>query len=64
MDFDEMYDAVQDAKQTQNIADRQVYKMARLIVGKLQSGGVSDYTLRRLKKELAGYNMHTSRWKD
>lgn len=63
MTFSEMEEAIKDAKSTINIADNFIASMAGFIVGKLQSGRVSDYNLKQLKKELARYNIHTGSWR-
>lgn len=64
MQWSEMNNAVNEAMTVMDRADTFVGQMARMIVGKLKSGNVSDYTLRMLKKELRDFNMKTDRWKD
>lgn len=56
-------DAVNRAKSEIYRADQHVCTMAALVAGKLQSSGVSNSTLKKLKRELANYNIHTGRWK-
>jgi hypothetical protein len=64
MTFDEMKEAVADAESTISAADSQVAAMAKLIRGRLRTGGVSYYTLGILKDELRRYNAHTKSWRD
>lgn len=63
MRFDEMKEAVRDARATINRADMHVSSMASMCAGRLRRAGVSHHTLCELKKELANYNMHTGSWK-
>ncbi len=60
----EANEAISDAKRTIRQADFHIRTLSDLVVGKLQSGNVSDYSLCKLKRELSRYNMHTGRWKD
>lgn len=55
--------AFNEARQTINIADRNVSSMARMVAGRLKRSGVSHSVLCELKKELQDYNMHTGAWK-
>lgn len=61
MDFDEIEDAVDEAKRTMNIADRLASRMAGLLVGRLRY--VNIYTLKKLKRELQDFNSTTYTWK-
>lgn len=63
MKFDEMREAINDARATINRADMVVSGMASMCAGRLRSAGVSHHYLCELKKELANYNMHTGSWK-
>lgn len=64
MGFDEMQQAVNQAKGTLSLADKFVAQMANMIAGRLRKGGVWGSTLCALKRELADYNMHTGKWKE
>ena len=64
MTFSEMGQAVEEAQATIRKADNYIGTMAGMISGRLRSGKVSNYTLSQLKRELRGYNIHTSRWSD
>lgn len=59
--FDEMRQAVAEAKVTLSAADGVAADMARMLVGRLRCA--SGYTLQQLKRELRDYNIHTGRWK-
>lgn len=63
MDFDEASRAIDQAESTIRIMRSQVARMAKMCAGRLQDCGVSRDTLRKLKKELENYNMHTGEWK-
>ena len=63
LSFSDMYHAVLDAQSSINQASKHISKMANLIAGKLQGNKVSHYTLCKLKKELANFNMQTGIWK-
>lgn len=64
MDFNEMSNAVRDARLSIERADRFANDMASLIAGRLRISGVSTYTLCKLKRELQDFNMHTKSWKE
>ena len=64
MTFDEMHQAVKDAEATRARADLHVRKMADLCAGRLRKGNVSAYVLKKLKRELRDFNIHTGYWKD
>lgn len=63
MNWDDMRAAFADAKRTVDQADSIADDMARMLVGRLRKVG-SDYTLKKLKRELAAYDAHTKRWKE
>lgn len=54
--------AVDRAKYTLDNADDVASDLARLLQGRLRH--VSPYILKKLKKELRDFNMHTGNWKD
>jgi len=62
--FDDIYEAVSDAKITIERADNVIDKIARLISGRLRSAQVSASALKKLKRELRNFNIHTGTWKD
>jgi hypothetical protein len=64
MNFSEANAAIEDAARTMNEADRVARCIAHLLAGRLRSANVSGHVLKRLKRELADYNIHTSNWKD
>ena len=63
MKWFECSDAVRDAKETLEVADRFVNDMARIICGRLRNAHVSYHTLGTLKKELRNFNIQTGGWK-
>jgi len=62
MNAHEVRTAIQQAEQSLRAADNCVNDLAYLLIGRLDKG-VSDYTLKKLKKQLENYNMQTGRWK-
>jgi len=60
--FDEMAEAIDDARTLLRAADANVRKMADMVAGRLRVGNVSNSTLTALKKELRDYNIHTGTW--
>lgn len=62
MNWDEMMQALREAKAKLSSADRIVGDIASVVVGRLRSGHVSDVVLKALKRELKGYNIHTRSW--
>lgn len=63
MTFEQMSEAVRDAERTLNRAKYMVKKMAPLVAGQLEHGDIDHWTLAKMKRELANYNIHTRRWK-
>lgn len=59
--FDELTDALNQARALQRAVDAQSNAMAKLMIGNLRS--VAPYNLCRLKQELRYFNMHTGKWK-
>jgi mevalonate kinase len=64
MTFDEMYEAVQDARRTQQLADEMIGRLAYMCRGRLRSVNVSSSTLSALKRELRQWDMHRGIWKE
>lgn len=60
--YDQMNQMVDEAQSTMDAADRVVWKLAKILIGRLRHVP-SGWVLRQLKKELADYNMHTGQWK-
>jgi hypothetical protein len=60
--FDEMRQAVSEAKTTLAAADNVAYQMGSMLRGRLRH--CSAYDLKALKRELAKFNIQTGRWKD
>jgi hypothetical protein len=69
MTYDEMFKAIEEAKQTISIAETQAHNMAKFLVGRLRMVNRAGYwgehdTLCKLKRELRDFNITTRRWKD
>jgi len=64
MQLKEMQEAVSKAKATIYRANTMVQIMARLCAGRLRSSNADSWILRRLKRELRGFNITTGCWKD
>jgi hypothetical protein len=62
MTFAEMSKAVNGAKIELERADDVASQMARILEGRLRK--VDSWTLKKLKREIAKFNMRTSRWTD
>ena len=62
MNFDEMKQAISQARSTFNLADSMASTLADLLVGRLRM--VSSWTLVKLKRELRNFNAHTKTWKN
>lgn len=58
----EMEQVVKDAEATLRKADNIANQMGRLIEGRLRH--VNSYTLKKLKRELKSFNIHTGVWND
>lgn len=63
MDFDEVHEAVNEAKNTIRMADTAVGKMASIVAGRLRKAEVPWGVLKALKNELRDYNIHTGKWR-
>jgi len=66
MKFDDMKEAVEDAKRTQRIFDLQTKDLAGLLCGNLRNVGKGWYDieiLKKPKKELTQFNANTGEWK-
>lgn len=59
--FDEMKGAVRQAEATLRAADSVANDMASLLDGRLKN--VSPWMLKRLKRQLRDFNIHTGEWK-
>lgn len=62
--FEQVGQAVAEARRMQNAVDSHAEAMASLLVGRLQSSKVCYSTLRQLKNELRRYNPHTRTWRN
>jgi hypothetical protein len=60
--FDQMREAIREARSQIKAADSAVAEIASLIEGRLRTGGVSPSVLKALKRELKGFNIHTGMW--
>ena len=60
--FDEMREAMREARSTMYAADNIANDMADMLEGRLRK--VSGWKLKKLKRELKKFNMHTQRWMD
>lgn len=66
MNYQDFKEAVDDAEQTMNRADRMAKTSARLLIGRLRrvsDGWQGEDTLIALKKELSQYNATKREWK-
>lgn len=61
--FDTMDQALRQAREVSDVADRAAFKMARMLDGRLRHVN-SKYLLGRLKSQLASFNAVTGKWKD
>lgn len=57
----EMREAIADARRTFDIADSYADDFAKNLQGRLHR--VNPYLLKKLKRELQGFNMRTGEWK-
>jgi hypothetical protein len=60
--FDDMREAVRQARELNRAADAQASTLVELLDGRLRHA--SPYWLKRLKAQLRDFNMHTATWKD
>jgi hypothetical protein len=60
----DLKNAVQRAKNEIYRADQAVEDMAELCAGKLKQCNVRAHVLKKLKRELANFNIHTGRWNE
>jgi hypothetical protein len=60
MTFEEMVEAVRDARRTIHAADSQANDVAYLLEGRLRH--CDGYVLAKLKRELKDFNPHTKEW--
>ncbi len=58
----EMRAEVDSARITMRAADNVANDLASILVGRLRHVGISN--LKKLKKELRDYNIHTGQWKE
>ena len=66
MKYQEMADAIRDAEETINQANRQMTSLAKLMKGRLRTVSNSwqgAETLKALKRELSQFNASTGEWK-
>lgn len=60
--FDEMRNAVRQARELNRAVDQQANTLVELMDGRLRNA--SPYWLKRLKAQLRDFNAHTEKWKD
>lgn len=63
MTFDQMYTAVQSARDAIRAADQVANRMAYIIKDRLRAGDINADTLRAFKRELRNFDMTTGKWK-
>ena len=66
MKFDELKEALDEAKQALTMADRYTGTMIEMIAGRLSKMPMTYYRsslLNKLKRELQDWNMQTRKWK-
>jgi hypothetical protein len=61
--FDNMREAMREARATMNAADEAAQAMAEMLVGRL-SKVRKGWVLSALKRELRNYNIHTGAWNE
>lgn len=61
--WDQMREAVSEAKAAIKASDSYVQSMAEMIAGRLRQSTTAGSTLALLKRELRDFNIHTQRWK-
>ena len=60
--FDEMCQAIEQARAVNRVVDNQANNLADLLDGRLQK--VSHYRLKKLKAQLQRFNAATGKWKE
>lgn len=60
--FDQMREAMEEARRQMRAADDSATKMAEMVVGRLSKVD-SVTTLRKLKRELRDFDMTTGQWR-
>lgn len=60
--YQQMRQAMFEARQQMSAADSVADDMANMICGRLRK--VNPYYLKKLKRELQSFNAHTGRWKE
>lgn len=63
MAFDQLNEAVEDARTTIARSDAVVRQIAGLLRGRLRVAHIDRHTLAALKRELQDFNSKTGRWK-
>ena len=63
MTYDEITRSLDEARWLMMNSDRVAAKAIEIASGRLRQLSISNDILRSLKRELAGYNIHTGRWK-
>jgi len=63
MNWNEMHEALEEAKETLKLSDMFMQQMADIVVDRLESGRIGRYTLCKMKTKLRKFNMHTYDWK-
>lgn len=64
MTYSEMAQAIEEAQTIIRRSDLYIGKMAELMAGRLRNSDVRASVLSKLKRELSGWNMHTSSWSE
>ena len=64
MSMNEIREGFEDARITRIRTEHFLEEIADFLVGRLRVSNISSYTLCRLKRELAKYNMQTCEWRD
>lgn len=64
MNYIDIKNAREEAKNRIILADAATRDAAKLVAGRLKISRVDAWTLEELKRELKNYNIHTGRWKD
>jgi len=64
MNWNEMSQAVEDARTTISMGDAAIRSLLQMARGRLEASSVSGYILADLKRELTKFNSHTHEWCD